>query len=251
MNESITEVADKAVDPTFIQTLALFMEEGGVFMWIILFIWAFGLAIALERIKSMLIYDTNAAKLMNKVKSLVVANQVKQAIDLCSNSKALLPHVLKAGLKRVNQNKEQIQDSIEAAMMDVIPQLEKRLGYLGLVANISTLIGLLGTIYGLIQSFAAVATADPASKAQLLALGISKAMNTTALGLISAISIMVIHTILTSKSEKIVSEIEGSSIKLIDLLGTRQFFVGSIAQDNNKNNDDEAIPQTPPMSEAV
>ena len=107
-------------------------------------------------------------------------------------------------------------------MLEAMPHLEKRLGYLALIANVSTLVGLLGTIYGLIQSFAAVASADAASKAELLALGISKAMNTTAFGLISAISIMVIHQILTTKSEKIIGDMEHYSVKLVDLLSTRK-----------------------------
>jgi biopolymer transport protein ExbB len=244
MNETVAEVA---VDPTFLQSVALFMDEGGIFMWIILFVWAFGLAISLERIKSMLLFDTNGSKLMALIKGHVVGNEVKKAIELCSNTKALLPYVLRAGLKRANQSKEQIQDAIEAAMLDVIPQVEKRLGYLGLVANVSTLIGLLGTIYGLIQSFAAVATADPASKAKLLALGISKAMNTTALGLISAISIMVIHTILTGKSEKILSEIEGNSVKLIDLLGTKKHYVSQ----KQAASSEQSLPQTPPVKDVA
>ena len=90
-----------------------------------------------------------------------------------------------------------------------------------MIANISTLFGLLGTIQGLIQSFSAVASADPAQKAELLATGISKAMNTTFLGLLAAISIMMLHTFLSSKSEKIINEIDEFSVKLLDLLGTK------------------------------
>ena len=92
--------------------------------------------------------------------------------------------------------------------------------YLNLVSNISTLIGLLGTIQGLIESFAAVAAADPTQKSELLTMGISKAMNTTYLGLVSAISMMVIHTYLSAKSDKIVNEIDEYSVKLLDFLGT-------------------------------
>ncbi|MEC7276822.1 MAG: MotA/TolQ/ExbB proton channel family protein [Bdellovibrionota bacterium] len=211
-----------ANDPSFIKSLAVFMDEGGVFMWIILAIWTFGIAIAVERVKSLFSYDIDGASLMNMVKKNVMVNDVQKAIQNCSNSKALLPLVLKSGLKRANQSKEQISDAIEATILEVSPKVEKRMGYLGLVANVSTLIGLLGTIYGLIESFAAVATADPASKAKLLALGISKAMNTTALGLISAISIMVVHSILTSKSEKIMGEVEEYAVKLVDLLGAKK-----------------------------
>lgn len=209
-------------DPSFIQSLAIFMDEGGIFMWIILAVWAIGIAIALERVKALFSFDVDGPSFMNMVKKHVLGNDVKAAIQSCSNTKALLPYVLKGGLKRANQSKEQIQDAVESSMLEALPKVEKRMGYLALVANVSTLIGLLGTIQGLIQSFSAVATADPASKAKLLALGISKAMNTTAFGLISAISIMVIHAILTSKSEKILGEMEEFSVKLVDLLGTKR-----------------------------
>ncbi len=211
-----------AEQSSFIRDLAIFMDEGGVFMWIIFGVWTLGIAIAAERTRSLFKYDTNASNLMNIIKKHVLLNEVQKAIQSCSESSALLPTVLRSGLKRANQTKEQITDAIEASVLEVVPKVEKRMGYLALVANISTLVGLLGTIYGLIQSFSAVATADPASKGKLLALGISKAMNTTAFGLISAISIMVIHSILTSKQEKILGDIEEFSVKLIDLLGTKK-----------------------------
>ena len=205
-----------------VQEFAKFMDDGGIFMWIILGIWAFGVAIAVERLKNLLKFDTDGTSLMNEIKKNVLTNEVQNAIQTCSSSKALLPGVMRNGLKRANQTKEQIQDALEASMLESIPHVEKRLGYLALIANVSTLIGLLGTIYGLIQSFAAVASADAASKAELLALGISKAMNTTAFGLISAISIMVLHSILTSKAEKIIAEMEHYSVKLVDLLATKR-----------------------------
>ena len=215
-------MANVATQTTFFEDLAIFMNEGGVFMWIILLIWLIGMIIAIERFKSFTFFDTKGELLMNMIKKNVLLNNVQEAIKLCSDSKALLPYVLKSGLKRANQTKEQIQDAIESTILEVVPKVERGLGYLALIANISTLLGLLGTIYGLIQSFSAVASADPASKAKLLALGISKAMNTTAFGLISAISIMVIHTVLSNKSEKIMGEVEQFSVKLIDLLGTKK-----------------------------
>lgn len=219
------QIATAATDPSFIESVALFMQEGGIFMWVILAVWAMGMAISLERFKALMGYDVNGNSLMNMIKKHVLLNDVSQAIQSCSNTKALLPSVLRSGLKRANQSREQIQDAVEASMLEAVPKVEKRMGYLGLLSNIATLCGLLGTIYGLIQSFAAVANADPASKAKLLALGISKAMNTTALGLIAAISIMVVHSILASKSEKILGEIEEYSVKLVDLLGTKKNHV--------------------------
>lgn len=209
-------------DLNAIQGFAKFMDDGGVFMWIILGMWAFGVAIAAERIKNLFKYDIDGTSLMNDIRKDVLTNEVQKAIQSCSSSKSLLANVMRNGLKRANQSKEQIQDALEASLLESIPHVEKRLNYLALIANVSTLIGLLGTIYGLIQSFAAVASADAASKAELLALGISKAMNTTAFGLISAISIMVIHSILTSKAEKIMGELEHYSVKLVDLLSTKK-----------------------------
>lgn len=211
-----------AEELNFIQGFAKFMDDGGIFMWIILGIWIFGVAVAVERFKSLFSYDVDGTSLMNEIKKNVLTNEVQTAIQSTSGSKALLASVMRSGLKRANQSKEQIQDALEASMLESIPFVEKRLHYLALVANVSTLIGLLGTIYGLIQSFAAVAAADAASKAELLALGISKAMNTTAFGLISAITIMVVHSILSSKAEKIIGDMEKCSVKLVDLLSTKK-----------------------------
>lgn len=215
-----------------VQEFAKFMDDGGIFMWIILGIWAFGVAIAAERLKNLFKFDTDGTSLMNEIKKNVLTNEVQSAIQNCSSSKALLANVMRNGLKRANQTKEQIQDALEASMLESIPHVEKRLSYLALIANVSTLIGLLGTIYGLIQSFAAVASADAASKAELLALGISKAMNTTAFGLISAISIMVLHSILTSKADKIIGEMEQCSVSLVDLLATKRTQAAPVSESN-------------------
>jgi len=222
-NQATTQVPGNQPDElNSVQGFAKFMDDGGVFMWIILGMWVFGIIISLERFKNLFKSDIDGTSLMNEVKKSVLTNDVQTAIQNCSTNKSVLASVLRNGLKRANQSKEQIQDALESSMLEVMPHLEKRLGYLALIANVSTLVGLLGTIYGLIQSFAAVASADAASKAELLALGISKAMNTTAFGLISAISIMVIHQILTTKSEKIIGDMEHYSVKLVDLLSTRK-----------------------------
>ena len=212
----------------FIQESAKFMDDGGIFMWFILGIWAVGVAISLERLKSLLSYDTDGPSIMNSIKKHVLMNEVHTAIQNCSASKSLLTQVMKNGLKRANQSRIQVQDALEASILEAIPKAENRLGYIALIANISTLVGLLGTIYGLIQSFAAVASADPASKAELLALGISKAMNTTAFGLISAISLMAVHSYLSGKADKIIAELEQYSVKLIDLLGTKKAQVAVV-----------------------
>lgn len=222
MEQLANAITPPQADLNSIQWLAKFMDDGGIFMWVILAVWVVGLAMSLERFKSLMKYDVDGLSLMARIRKNVLVNEVQKAIQDCSGSKSLLAQVLRNGLKRANQNKEQIKDALESSILEIIPLAEKRLNYIALFANTSTLIGLLGTIQGLIGSFSAVANADPSQKAQMLATGISTAMNTTALGLVSAISLMMIHSFLLNKSEKIISDSEQYSVKLLDLLGTKR-----------------------------
>lgn len=231
---SATETASAAaavapvVQESMLHWAARFMSEGGIFMWVIAVVWCIGVALSVERLKAYFRFDIDGTSLMASIKKWVIGNQVQDAIQSCSESHSLLAFVMKNGLKRANQSKEQIQDALEASILEVVPKIEKRLSYLALCANLSTLLGLLGTIQGLIASFAAVANAEASQKAQLLAEGIAVAMNTTALGLISAISLMVIHSFLMARGEKMIHEIEENSVKLLDLLGTKK---SGISQD--------------------
>jgi biopolymer transport protein ExbB len=200
-------------------SLSSFIQGGGVFMYVIVVIWAVGLAISIERFMRLSFkFDVDGSSFMNELQRYVLSNDIQGAIRVCSGSVAALPKVLKSGLKRAGNSTQQIQNAIDATALEVIPKVELRLNYLQMIANVSTLFGLLGTIQGLIQSFGAVAAADPAQKAQLLTEGIAKAMNTTFLGLLAAISIMMIHTFLMAKADKIINEIDEFSVKLIDLL---------------------------------
>ena len=208
---------------SFFQDCVNFIVEGGFFMYVILVVFAFGLAVALERFKKLsYVLDVDGPSFMNELQRYILSNDIQGAIRVCSGSVAALPKVLKSGLKRANQSPEQIQNAIEATALEMIPKIEQRLPYLQLTANLSTLFGLLGTIQGLIQSFSAVSAADPSQKAEVLAKGIAVAMNTTALGLGSAILIMAVHAYLAAKSDKIVAEIDEFSVKLVDLLGTKK-----------------------------
>lgn len=207
--------------PSMINTIVTFMAQGGVFMWIILLVWGCGVAIAIERFLRFKKFDVDGPSFMNELQRYVLSNDIQGAIRICSGTIAALPKVLKSGLKRSNQGNEQIQNALDATALEVIPKVETRLNYLQLIANLSTLFGLLGTIQGLIQSFSAIAAADPEQKAEILASGIAVAMNTTFLGLMAAISIMILHSFLVAKSEKIIGEIDEYSVKLMDLLGTK------------------------------
>jgi biopolymer transport protein ExbB len=205
------------------QSIARIVQEGGVFIWVILFIWGVGIAICFERFFRLSFkYDVDGTSFMNELQRYILSNDIQGAIRVCSGSVAALPKVLKSGLKRSTSSPEQIQNAIDATALEVIPKVELRLNYLALIANISTLFGLLGTIQGLIKSFSAVAVADAAQKSEVLAAGISEAMYTTYLGLLAAITIMMLHTFLSTKSEKIINEIDEFSVKLMDILGTRK-----------------------------
>jgi biopolymer transport protein ExbB/TolQ len=131
--------------------------------------------------------------------------------------------VIKAGLQRASRDEHQIQNAVDAASLEVIPKIEKRLHYLGLIANLATLLGLLGTISGLIYSFGEVAKAPAAERQNVLSAGIAEALNCTAFGLLVAIMAMIAHSWLSSRAATLVEEVDEYSVKLIDLLSARKY----------------------------
>lgn len=198
-----------------------FMTDGGPFMWVILLVFLTGLGLCLFKFFQLKRQDVNGAKIFDHIKKLVLENNVEEALNVCAGSKAVLPRILRSGLKRANEDRQMIEDAVATSIMEQTPKLNYHLNYISLVANSSTLIGLLGTIQGLIISFAAVGEAS-GNKAQALADGIAKAMNTTAFGLISAIIIMALHTFLSGKATKINDRVDEFSAKLIDLLSVKK-----------------------------
>ncbi len=210
---------------SFVQDLARSFQAGGPWMYPIAVAFAISLAFSLERIIRLFFqYNVDGTSFMFEVQKYVLANDIDGAIRICNGSgRAALPKVLKAGLQRASRDQEQIQNAIDAASLEVIPKLERRLSYLALIANIATLLGLLGTVNGLIKAFAAIAAADPAERQNILASGISEAMNATAFGLTTAVVTMIAHSILTNKANKILEEIDEFGVKLLDLLSARKF----------------------------
>jgi biopolymer transport protein ExbB len=134
--------------------------------------------------------------------------------------RSTISQVLSMGLARQGavRRRDDIEIAMEESMMEIVPQLEKRTPYVALGANVATLLGLLGTIMGLIQAFTAVANANPAEKADLLSASISVAMNTTAFGLMVAIPLLVTHTVLTSKTGQIVDSLEMATVKVLNVI---------------------------------
>ncbi len=204
-----------------------FTTEGGgmgaPFMWAILAVSIFIFGVAIERIIYLVFkFNTNAKAFFNQIQKYVMANKINDAINTCNTAAAAaLPKIIKAGLTKANRQEFEISQAIEEAQLAVIPVVQKRTESIAALANIATLLGLLGTIIGMIEAFKALAAADPETQAKLLAKGISAAMMTTAFGLIVAIPGLTFHMILSGFTKKILDDIDQYSVKLENLLVAR------------------------------
>ncbi len=195
-------------------------RDGGIWMYLILAVSIIALGIIIERFIFLFFkYNINANAFMAQIQKLVMAGNIDRAIKLCNAApSAALPKVVKAGLTRANKGEVAIQNAIEEASLEVIPVVTQRTPALLALANIATLLGLLGTIIGLIEAFKALEEAPPEEKQEWLARGIALAMNTTAFGLIVAIPVLLFHLFLSGITKKIVGEIDQYSVKLENLL---------------------------------
>ena len=204
-----------------VMELAKFMQECDVWGYPILAASAVGIAITLERSFFLYIHcRINAKELLTQITKLVRQGEVEKARKLCSKMKNPLALICESALWHYQQQEsdQEIQNAVDEIGLRELPRIQRRTHYLSLIANVSTLLGLLGTIFGLQGSFGALATADPAQKATLLAKGISLAMNTTALGLIVAVPCMVLFSILGAKTNTIIEQIDESSVRLLNFL---------------------------------
>ena len=199
-------------------------QQGGPFMYPILIAFVFAMAISFERLFYIIFRaNINATAFMAQVQKLIMANNIDRAIKLCNaEPHAALPKVVKSGLTRANRTEKEIENAIEEGILEVGPVLNKRSGYLPTLANVATLLGLLGTILGLIQAFEAVAHASAETKQTLLAAGISTAMFTTAGGLIAAIPTLILHSIIMARTNKVLDDVDQYGLKTLNLLTARR-----------------------------
>jgi len=193
-------------------------------MYPIAIVLVFGLAIAIERY----IYLTRSAvqnrNLWNDVVPLLAKGDFRQVVQITSKSDAAIAQILNYGLARIQsaRRRDDIEKAMEESLMEVVPRLEKRTHYLATFANLATLLGLLGTVMGLIRAFAAVATVNPAEKANLLSASISVAMNCTAFGLMTAVPMLFIHAWLQTKTTEIIDSLEMASVKFLNAITERK-----------------------------
>ena len=180
-------------------------------------------AIAVERYITLTLVSHNKQTVRGKVQPMLAEGDFDKARDMTAGDKSTISQVLHMGLalQGTVRRREDIEIAMEESMMEIVPRLEKRTPYVALASSIATLLGLLGTIMGLIQAFTAVANANPAEKADLLSASISVAMNTTAFGLMVAIPLLVTHAVLTSKTGDIVDSLEMATVKVLNVFSKR------------------------------
>lgn len=197
-----------------------FMNHSGVVGWTILFTGIAALALVVERARTLYFdYALNVDEFTNKIQTLVLGKKNEEAIIACAQLESKpLARAFKLILEKSDRDDETIFQAQDIAMAETVPLYTKRLHYLSMLANVSTLLGLLGTIHGLILSFQAVAQADPAEKQAMLASGIAVSMYTTALGLAVAIPAMVAFSFLTSRQNQLLEQMTEKCSKLAEIL---------------------------------
>ncbi len=206
---------------SYFNILVDFFQTGGAFMYPILVVFALGLAISIERYIKLTYARKVNRTMWNKLQPVLAEADFDTAREMVINDgKSTISKLMSMALERQGtvRRRDDIEIAMEESMMEIIPQLEKRTPYIALFSNICTLLGLLGTIMGLIAAFTAVANANPAEKADLLSASISVAMNTTAFGLMAGIPLLIFHAFLTSRTGDIVDSLEMASVKTLNII---------------------------------
>ena len=200
-----------------------FFADGGFFMYPILFILAVGVAISIERYTTLSLMIKRNKESWQKLEPLIMKGDFHGARELASKDTSTIAQILSMGLARQGavRRRDDIELAMEQALIEIMPELDKRTAYLATFSNMATLAGLLGTIIGLIEAFTAVSNADLADKAELLSASISVGMNCTAFGLMVAIPLVLVHSLLQSKTATIVMGIEMASVKFLNALTDR------------------------------
>ncbi len=207
----------------FLSSIAGFFQEGGPFMFPILLVGLFAIFVFGNRIWFLWRSNLNGNHFMARIQSFLIANNSDEAIKFCNSAPFKpLAKIIKSGLIRSPKGEKEVVHALEVTSLEEIPTLQKHTAYLPMCANVATLLGLLGTILGLIQAFKGMTALDPAVRQANLATGISIAMNTTAFGLMVAIPCLVVFSFVQSRTNKILDEIDRASMKLLDLLKAKE-----------------------------
>ncbi len=230
-----------------------FFHEGGVFLYPIAVVLAIGMAISVERWLYLTRERVRNVKTFENFLHLLRTNDLEKMMLFTRDHTAPVSRIIGCGLDmmKVSRLRADIENAMGEGLLEAMPRLEVRTGYLAVLANIATLLGLLGTIIGLIMAFTAVADADPAEKSRLLSQSISVAMYTTAFGLIAAIPLLVIHAVLQNKTSAIVRSIEMSAAKFLNVMTLNREIEVGIAAPAVTSHMAGAVAQSPLASQVV
>jgi len=212
----------------FVYGIIRFFQAGGIFMFPILLVAAAGAAIAIERFITLSMVEMRNRSVWERIQPLLAQGDFDKAREMTAKDDSAMAQLLAIGLARQGavRRREDIEIAMDESMIDVTPRLEKRTHYLATFANLATLLGLLGTVSGLIHAFGAVATVNPADKANLLAASISEAMNCTAFGLMTAVPILLAHAFLQTKTGELIAGLEMAFVKFLNSVTERQTAIG-------------------------
>ncbi|MBW2464109.1 MAG: MotA/TolQ/ExbB proton channel family protein [Deltaproteobacteria bacterium] len=199
-------------------SIAHHFEEGGWMMYGILFWLIIAVGVIVERAVYLYKSSINKEVFLATMQKCILAGDIGRAIKLCSAANAPLARIVKAGLMKVNRPDAEVQAAMDEAALRELPQVEARTPYLALLANLSMLSGLLGTVIGLIVAFGAVANADASTRAAALAAGISEAMNCTAFGLMAALIALMGFAALNGKTQGLIDDINGATVQVMNLV---------------------------------
>ncbi len=204
----------------FFSSSIRFFQDGGFIMYFILGIFALGIAIAIERYLFLTSARSRNREMWDKLLPVLKRGEYKAAQDMMSQSSATISNILSYGLSRLatSRRHDDVETAMEEGLLETVPRLEKRTHYLTTFANVATLLGLLGTVIGLIDAFTAVSSANPSEKAALLSASISVGMNSTAFGLMVAIPLLLIYSVLQSKTVELVDSLEMASVKVLNII---------------------------------
>ncbi len=191
--------------------------DGGAFMWPILVSLVFGLGFALERAYSLIVSSIDSQKFFTDISDTINESGVDTAIELCNNTRGPVAEIFHAGLSRAHRGLAEVEKAIQNAGSLEMAFLEKNMIWLNTVITVAPMIGFTGTVVGMIDAFDAIKAANDISPA-VVAGGISKALLTTAFGLITAMIIQIFQNFFVSRIDQLILDMEENSIKLVDQL---------------------------------
>jgi biopolymer transport protein ExbB len=200
------------------------IAKGGPLMYLIILCSIVALAVVIERMYHFYRAGININKFMQSISNTLKRNRIREALDLCEQTSGPVAYVMKAGILKHDRSRQEIKEAIEDAGIYEVPRLEKNLGALATIAHISPLLGLLGTVTGMVRAFQVIqekaTTLHPVSPGDLAG-GIWEALITTVAGLIVAIPTFVAYNYLVSRVKGFILEMERAATELLGILGQR------------------------------